>query len=367
MAASITLRKFHISGFIRYLLLLLVDILALWYFHGYLFLLILCMLIPALPASVLLTFWGLRNLDISLTPDYARLPYQTPDRIQIHLKNNTFFPLFHLNMELLENNLFLKEQRMFTCRHYRRSALFRKGKKHIKKSTDTSSFRRRSVLVFPKETAMIPHTVLKDNCGNICFTLQNIQLTDYFGIFTFGRTDTHTASVVYLPQKSYNSEDSRIAFQKMQDLQKEIQQKGFDDPEPLQIREYIPGDKLNHIHWKLSSKCEQLMVKDFEKEEGGRIFLAVELYYSPEDSAADINSVLDRTYETALYFLQLHYRVNIGWWSVGANAFLHKEAATDDMLEDIFLEIVQEQTYTSRDLLEDYLGSDSPYIKMVNT
>lgn len=38
--------------------------------------------------------------------------------------------------------------------------------------------------------------------------------------------------------------------------------KGQDYSEIFQIREYVPGDNIKHIHWKLSGKTDDLMVKD---------------------------------------------------------------------------------------------------------
>lgn len=354
------MKKLHITGLVRYLLLLLTDILALWFFHGYLFLLLLYMLILILPCSAILTYQGLKRLSVSLSAKSARLPYQTENQIYIHLSNHTFFPLFHLRMEISEENLFLKETRTFTRQHYRLSGSTRR-RKRIKKTCETLNCRRRSLLLFPKENLTVPHTVRKDNCGNIRCILKHITLTDYLGIVTFGIAADYTTSVVYLPKKAPDTGYDTM-FARLEALQKEIEKKGYDDPEPLQIREYIPGDKLNHIHWKLSSKCEQLMVKEFQTEEGGSIFLACELYYSPEDNSSSINTELDRVYQAALHFLQLRYRVVIGWWSVSTHTFCHREVLDEDMLEQVFLEIVQEQTYTDRQLLEHYLGDDSPYL-----
>ena len=38
--------------------------------------------------------------------------------------------------------------------------------------------------------------------------------------------------------------------------------KGQDYSEVFQIREYVPGDNVKHIHWKLSGRTDDLMVKD---------------------------------------------------------------------------------------------------------
>ena len=45
----------------------------------------------------------------------------------------------------------------------------------------------------------------------------------------------------------------------------ESKKKGYDFSEVTGIREYIPGDKLQNIHWKLSAKKDILMVRTMQK------------------------------------------------------------------------------------------------------
>ena len=37
---------------------------------------------------------------------------------------------------------------------------------------------------------------------------------------------------------------------------------GYDNSELFQVREYRPGDRIQNIHWKLTAKQEELMVKE---------------------------------------------------------------------------------------------------------
>lgn len=48
---------------------------------------------------------------------------------------------------------------------------------------------------------------------------------------------------------------------------------GSDASETFQIREYIPGDRLQNIHWKLSAKTDELMVREHSLPKGAPIAL----------------------------------------------------------------------------------------------
>jgi len=66
----------------------------------------------------------------------------------------------------------------------------------------------------------------------------------------------------YLPDRDEYAEDRR----------------GDDVTEIHALREYRPGDSLKAIHWKLSARTENLMVKEFSFPQGVQILLLLDLY-----------------------------------------------------------------------------------------
>jgi uncharacterized protein (DUF58 family) len=53
------------------------------------------------------------------------------------------------------------------------------------------------------------------------------------------------------------------------------------------IREYMPGDPMNRIHWGLSARSQKLMVKEFELDPTADIWLVLDLDESVQVRAAD--------------------------------------------------------------------------------
>lgn len=43
------------------------------------------------------------------------------------------------------------------------------------------------------------------------------------------------------------------------------------------LREYVPGDLLSHIHWPTVARTQQLMVKEFDQERAGALWIALDL------------------------------------------------------------------------------------------
>ena len=57
--------------------------------------------------------------------------------------------------------------------------------------------------------------------------------------------------------------------------------RGSDPTETFQIREYVPGDSLRQIHWKLSAKAGRYMVRDAAKPVDHRLTIYVERRTAP--------------------------------------------------------------------------------------
>ncbi len=54
---------------------------------------------------------------------------------------------------------------------------------------------------------------------------------------------------------------------------------GFDPSETFAIREYRPGDRIRQVHWKLSEKFDELMVRDYGLPIQNTILLLLETGY----------------------------------------------------------------------------------------
>lgn len=103
------------------------------------------------------------------------------------------------------------------------------------------------------------------DCETISFRIKKIYIYDFINLLLLRKKSESANMLIVLPQlpdidliqkMSYviNNEESMIYSDK----------KPGDDPtEIFAIREYKGGDKIRNIHWKLSSKTVDLMVKDY--------------------------------------------------------------------------------------------------------
>lgn len=128
-----------------------------------------------------------------------------------------------------------------------------KGKTNVRFSVDAGRKRDRRI------------TVPVDNCGNIAITVHKVRIYDYLSIFawTIGR-DFETQNILVLPslREMYLGKDRWYNETSLDSDRFSLYKKGDDPSEIFDIRSFMDGDKIQRIHWKLSSKTGSLMVKE---------------------------------------------------------------------------------------------------------
>lgn len=111
--------------------------------------------------------------------------------------------------------------------------------------------------------------------GGYLFRMRRVRIYDWTGWFYLTIYTKQTAAAHLLPQVSelplQLSGAVRNFFGEAEvydDLRG-----GTDTSEVFQIRPYAPGDRLQNIHWKLSAKSEELMVREHSLPKGCAIVL----------------------------------------------------------------------------------------------
>lgn len=136
------------------------------------------------------------------------------------------------------------------------------------------------------------------HAGRVDFLFKKACVLDYLGIFSIPIRLKKSVSVSFLPKihaieptlrrNNYAASESNV-YSKY---------KPGDDPsEVFDIRDYADGDKLSRIHWKLSSKQDKYMVKDYSLLINEAVLILPELMFG-EGKEADLD-LIDAVLETA--------------------------------------------------------------------
>ncbi len=99
--------------------------------------------------------------------------------------------------------------------------------------------------------------------GQTQVTVQTAVVYDFLGIFCRGTKAGLSKSMLVTPETFYCAVDisNRNAPNMDSDYYSDSR-KGFDSGETFGIREYMPGDSIKFIHWKLSSKLDKTLIRE---------------------------------------------------------------------------------------------------------
>ena len=118
-------------------------------------------------------------------------------------------------------------------------------------------------------------------------------LSDPFGLFRYEwREDSLRQIVIYPPLVQLPAlivpQGQRGGLSRADILQQHV------TPSVGGLREYVQGDPPSHIHWPTVAKTDKLMVKEFDQERAGALWIALDLYAGAyqlgDDHPAAINS-----------------------------------------------------------------------------
>ena len=128
-----------------------------------------------------------------------------------------------------------------------------------------------------------------DHCGGLRAELHKPRVCDYLGLFRFKVRKTNGQTFLVLPNP--------VTMDVPPDLTRYLAQRWHPKPgggyaENHEIRQYHPGDNLNQIHWKLSAKVGDLMLREPMEPERGLMLLTMDLCGTASEQDAKFGQLL---------------------------------------------------------------------------
>src|SRR5699024_7211117 len=218
---------------------------------------------------------------------------RTNSSMTIQLKNKSFLPLPYICCTLLIQNKLTNE---------------------ITKEEFTTS-------LFSYATKNISFQIYSEHCGKIDIKVKNIRVQDLFRLFKRNTTPNAGTEIVYMPTVVEGNVDDVYATREMAEAAIFFsERKGDLQEEMIALKEYVPGDHVKQIHWKLSSKLDELMIKELADVREERIVLLLETSLNMEDSGEQINTIdqmMDTFASLLQYFVEEEKQIYVGWYDEG--------------------------------------------------
>jgi hypothetical protein len=128
----------------------------------------------------------------------------------------------------------------------------------------------------------------------------------------------------------------------------------------LDTRQYIYGDNLKRIHWKLSAKFNELMVKRFQNTCETSSTLILDLKkgsLSPEENAVIDDKVIEAAVSIIYYCLHKWIPVNLVFYSDGIVELKGKNPLGFDEMYKALSRVSFDQNIDFKDIIDIYTGN----------
>ena len=205
-------------------------------------------------------------------------------------------------------------------------------------------------LPFGKESSL-QFPVILDKCGSYEAQLDEFEIWDFLHMFHFKKTKDQLSQVLVFPNSAPMEKILSSVYAEGFDEFEESAKVGNVSANVTDIREYQPGDRLQKIHWKLSSKLDKLFVKENESTSTNQLFLLTELYSAFNSNTLDQS--LECTWAISLALIREGLPFTLSVYSVGRQDFISEYILTKEDLEKAFTAVYYEKSYDIPDLALD--------------
>ena len=135
-----------------------------------------------------------------------------------------------------------------------------------------------------KETRTIEFEACSSWCGCVKVQFSSWKCNDFFHVFSVRRQAVAEGCTVIMPEKQ-NSDFSFLTREgfDMESFRYSGNRPGDDPGETYDIREYQPGDSIRQIHWKLSGKLDDIMIREKSFPVDDTVLILAEAFQADRD------------------------------------------------------------------------------------
>ncbi len=307
----------NIFRVVWYAILLTVNIIVYWFLHSHFHFVVLVIMILAPVLSVLMAFLLKKKVTAEIITNQLKGEYGHQNQesfFTIKLNNPTFWTSLDVKLIMKVENSFF----------------------------GTAGDMLLSVPIYSKKGYQLVVPLIGELPGRITMTLKEVRIKDLMGFVFFRKKLDASGEMVVLPEYIHQEITDRTYFESGMLESEESTKRGNDFSDVQDIREYIPGDKLMSIHWKLSAKRDILMVKDRVSMSDKQLVILPELCNS---SIYDLNNILVMTYSLVKTLVRDKLNVRLMYWS--KNRFEYEDIRIDyvEAVDEAFAKMFYEDCY----------------------
>lgn len=253
------------------------------------------------------------NVEFAVKEDTVSKKENFP--IQIRIINNSIIPIGKAEARIEYSNIFNNEKNSFTM----------------------------LMPIQAKNDQNVSFQLCSKYCGIVSVRCAGINIYDPIRLFKFTVGKNSHTEIAVMPEGHEISGQVCFTDRVNDESSMFSEHKPGDDPsEVFDLRSYNPGDKLNRIHWKLSSKKDEFIVKDYSLPVDIPCTLFLDLKCSVnEEFLLPVFDTLVESFVSLSQFMIENERIHtVVFYSCSQKAFIEKTISGPDALAETVRELV---------------------------
>ncbi len=174
-----------------------------------------------------------------------------------------------------------------------------------------------------KSTTRCEFNVNCTNCEVVSMKIKKFYVYDFLNLFCLFKKGKSGSSILVLPKQLDNFLIQKIGYKINNDENMLYSDKkpGDDITEIFSIRDYVGGDKIRNIHWKLSSKKDKIMVKEYSLPLFENDIIILDIFEFSGKNKDNRNELFQLLYGLLCEFLRMSYDIKICFNKDGCNIY----------------------------------------------
>lgn len=318
-----------ITGIINYLILLVISVFGLLFYHNYVMMLLVAVILCLPVIFAFCTKDISKKLHVSIETKQQNVARNHDIELNISIDNRSFFSSDNIELRLKIFNTYYGNEEMISL----------------------------TVPATARETRNVNWKFSSKYCGRIVISIESVKVNDIMHIFNRICPNTSDTEIIVMPEQI--KIDNKLQLISEGDGKEEQVQyrKGNDVSEISEIREYTEGDKMQMIHWKASAKQGKIMVKEYSMPFTNEFIIVPEMYYDGVNPSK-LDHVIDVLYSYALEFLRDGRQFYIGWINAATGEIfstkIDSEIDVNTTIKQLFYSELEKQPKQTEEYFDGY-------------
>lgn len=154
---------------------------------------------------------------------------------------------------------------------------------HINQMTGRENAKKK-LKIYGCQTSVVTFPIKTDECGRIKCELTKLKVHDYFGLFNHSYNNNNVLFINVFPIPKAPSPVPELPIGNLMGITAKPKP-GGGFAEDYDVRNYRPGDPINLIHWKLTTKRDETMIREPLITERGKALITFNLFGTPAELA----------------------------------------------------------------------------------